>query len=176
MSISGVKSVTMTRPDSPTRRAAMSPVSARPAPSSSTVSPGCGSSFRTIHSLTGREAFHSSSRRAYQPGATAFQAALLCWRAVSCCPEISPGGVMSLYLIVSLGYQDRGPTNSAQAVCVQTGIVAPLNLANAGRDVPPRPYCSDTLGACPTAFGWAHASKDNVGTALPSIAGDRWRV
>ena len=47
---------------------------------------------------------------------------------------------MSHYLIVSLGYQDREPTNSAQDVCVQTGIVAPLNLANAGRNVPPHPY------------------------------------
>jgi hypothetical protein len=33
--------------------AAMNPVSASPADSSSTVSPGCGSSYRVIHSLTG---------------------------------------------------------------------------------------------------------------------------
>jgi hypothetical protein len=38
------------------------PVSAKPAASSSTVAPDCGSSFRIIHSLTGREAFQSSSR------------------------------------------------------------------------------------------------------------------
>src|SRR3712207_3680848 len=77
----------------------MSPVSARPAANSSTVSPGCGSSLRTIHSLTGREAFHSSSRRAYQPEATASHEALLCWRAASCCAEISSGDVISLSLV-----------------------------------------------------------------------------
>ncbi len=53
---------------------------------------------------------------------------------------------MSPYLIVSLGNQDREPTNLAQGVCVQTGSVASLYLVNAGRDVLPRPYCSDTRG------------------------------
>jgi hypothetical protein len=36
---------------------------------------------------------------------------------------------MSLCLIVSLVYQDREPTKSAQAVCVQTSFVTPLSFA-----------------------------------------------
>ncbi len=36
---------------------------------------------------------------------------------------------MSLSLIVSLVYQDREPTKSAQAVCVQTVFKTPINFA-----------------------------------------------
>src|SRR3712207_4891076 len=35
---------------------------------------------------------------------------------------------MSLSLIVSLIYQDREPTKSAQALCVQAGIATPLSF------------------------------------------------
>ena len=55
----------------------LSPVSPGPAANSSTVSPGWGSSLRIIHSLTGREFSHISSRWVYQPVAWAFQVALL---------------------------------------------------------------------------------------------------
>src|SRR4051812_39029732 len=95
----------MTRPVSPTKRDAINPVSQRPAASSSTVSPGCGSSLLIIHSLTGRELSHISSRCVYQPVATASQVSLLLWRVASGCAGISPDDVMSLSFIVSLLHQ-----------------------------------------------------------------------
>jgi hypothetical protein len=56
-----------------------------------------------------------SSRWVYQPIATAFQVALLRWRAASGCVGISPDDVMSLSFIVLLLCQIRGLTKSAQA-------------------------------------------------------------
>jgi hypothetical protein len=40
-------------------------------------------------------------------------------------------------LCVSLVYQDRAPTNSAQTVCIQTGFCYPSNPYDARRDGPP---------------------------------------
>jgi hypothetical protein len=135
--ISGAKSVIITRPVSPTMGAAINPVSPKPAASSRMLSPGCGSSLRTIHSLTGRDVFYSSSRSLYQPGAMASQATLLRWRAASGCAAISPGDV-TFFLIRSgtkigsrssagpqtgLRTENRGATISAQASGLRTGYV-----------------------------------------------------
>jgi hypothetical protein len=56
-----------------------------------------------------------------------FHAALTSRQVVSC---HSP-------LCVSLVYQDREPTNSAQSVCIHTGLCYPSNPYEARRDVPP---------------------------------------
>jgi len=52
---------------------------------------------------------------------------------------------MSLSLTDSPMFQDREPTKSAQAVCVQTGIVTPLSFATP----------VETFSALPVLLGYA---------------------
>src|SRR5215211_4306072 len=131
--ISGVKSVTMTRPDSPTKRAAMSPVSARPAASSSTVSPDCGSSLRTIHSLTGPEFFALSVPAASHSAP--------CSPTLLACRFMLPRHLDRRSHVTlpyaSLVYQNIEPTHSAQTVCIQGGFCYPSHPCDASRGVPP---------------------------------------
>jgi hypothetical protein len=69
--IAGGRSVEISRPLSPINRAAASPVSPVPAPSSRMVLPGRGSSWATIQSAIPCENSRRYSRRRSQPGAMA---------------------------------------------------------------------------------------------------------
>lgn len=71
--ISGAKSVLISRPSGPIARAAAKPVSPVPAASSRIVWPGCGANASSICSDTARDTSHIQLRSRSHPAAMACQ-------------------------------------------------------------------------------------------------------
>jgi hypothetical protein len=73
------------------------------------------------------------------------QAALRCWRAVSGCPDISAGGVMSLSLIRLSRIPSLESRQNQRKLCAfRTGLVTPPILATPGETFRFTSHCSDT--------------------------------